>query len=699
MAYTYAYKPKVKSRSEVGSSRDVLREERQGLLATGGNGDDWQATRASLVRPVVQAGRQGGYGAVAAGNGGPRSEAPSFRSKAKTLLSAGDGMTADLTFENVSVISVPKNGSRDDTRNLTQLLNNVSGTVRAGEVMAVMGASGAGKSTLMNVLTNRNLSDNLMIDGIVKVNGTELGSAISKISGYVQQDDVFFPTLSVREHMEFQAALRIGRLLTKQERYQRIDELLNLMGLTKCQHTRIGLPGIEKSISGGESKRLAFATELIVNPAILFCDEPTTGLDSFMAEQVVNVLRQLAKRGKTIICVIHQPASHVFNMFSRLLLLAEGRVAYHGSCDGALRFFESLNFPCPESYNAAEHYIKTLAIAGGHVAECKEKVNAICDAFERSPDAAEVRKSIDVATGHEQDLRSVMLFDQTPSYRVSALVQLRWLVWRAMLDNMRNPDMFRVRTIQKIVVAVIYGMVYLHGVKPTQEGIQNINGALFLYMTENSFAPMLDLVAVFQRGIALFKREYAAYMYRLSIYYLAQVLGWLPSFAIDASVFCVITYFMVGLVPEWYKFLITFVICIITANVAAASGSLVSTISPSIDVGLVIAPTLTVIVMLFGGGVYLKLKTLPPYLAWLQWLSWFRYGNEILGIVHWQGVTNITCSADPQLPCITTGAEVMADNQYDPAKLGFDFGMLAALYAGFHLCAYFVLYTKNRKRN
>ena len=89
--------------------------------------------------------------------------------------------------------------------------------------------SGAGKSTLMNVLTSRNLSDNLLIDGAVRVNGTELGSSISKISGYVQQDDIFFPTLSVREHMEFQAALRIGRLLTKEERLQRIDELLNLV--------------------------------------------------------------------------------------------------------------------------------------------------------------------------------------------------------------------------------------------------------------------------------------------------------------------------------------------------------------------------------------------------------------------------------------------------------------------------------------
>ncbi|GAU98961.1 hypothetical protein RvY_10030 [Ramazzottius varieornatus] len=629
-----------------------------------------------------------------------RSRRGTYRSKARTLLSAGDGLQANLTFENINVVSVPNKRDDDGLAKSVQLLNNVSGIVRSGEVTAVMGASGAGKSTLMNVLTYRNLSDNLLIDGSVKVNGVELGPAISQISGYVQQDDLFFPTLTVREHMQFQAALRIGRLLTTQERENRIDDLLTLMGLKKCQYTRIGVPGVEKSLSGGESKRLAFATELIVNPAILFCDEPTTGLDAFMAEQVVHVLQQLARQGKTIICVIHQPASHVFNMFTRLLLLAEGRVAYHGSPDGGLKFFTSIGYPCPESFNGAEHFIKTLAITSDRIVECKEKVNGICDLFDRSSDAAEVRRAIEETNGRrsEIEMRSVFVSDQESSYRVSALVQLKWLIWRSMLDNIRNPDMFRVRTVQKIVIAIIYGLVYMGGVKPTQEGIQNVNGALFLYMTENSFAPMLDLVAVFQRGIALFKREHSAYMYRLSIYYLSQIIGWLPSFAVDASVFCVITYFMVGLVPDWYKFLVTFVICIITANVAAASGSLVSAVSPNVDVGLVIAPTVTVVVMLFGGGVYLKLKTLPPYLRWIQWFSWFRYGNEILGVTHWDGVANITCPADPTMPCIQTGAEVMVDNEYNPAKLRFDFGMLAALYAGFHLCAYLALYRKYGRR-
>ena len=112
-----------------------------------------------------------------------------------------------------------------------------------------------------------------------------------------------------------------------------MDIVLTQLGLLKCQNTRIGVVGVKKGISGklpkllllrtlgGEGRRLTFACELLSNPAILFCDEPTTGLDSFMAENVVQVLSKLAKNGRTIICTIHQPASQLFMMFDSVMFL------------------------------------------------------------------------------------------------------------------------------------------------------------------------------------------------------------------------------------------------------------------------------------------------------------------------------------------------------------------------------------------
>ncbi len=97
-----------------------------------------------------------------------------------------------------------------------------------------------------------------------------------------------------------------------------------------------------KGISGGERRRLAFACELLTDPNLLFCDEPTSGLDSYMAMILVESMRELANRGKTIICTIHQPSSEIFEKFDRLCLLAEGKLAYIGPTANAPQFFGEL---------------------------------------------------------------------------------------------------------------------------------------------------------------------------------------------------------------------------------------------------------------------------------------------------------------------------------------------------------------------
>ena len=111
------------------------------------------------------------------------------------------------------------------------------------------------------------------------------------------------------------------------------------MGLGKSADTLIGVVGRIKGISGGEMKRLALASELLTNPSLMFCDEPTSGLDSFTSATVVDALKQLAQEGRTVICTIHQPSSQIYAEFDRLLLMAEGKMAYLGDTDKAHNFF------------------------------------------------------------------------------------------------------------------------------------------------------------------------------------------------------------------------------------------------------------------------------------------------------------------------------------------------------------------------
>ena len=148
--------------------------------------------------------------------------------------------------------------------------------------------------------------------------------------------------------------------------------------MKKCEDTIIGNPekGL-KGISGGERRRLAFACEMITNPNLMFFDEPTSGLDSFMALSMVESMRKLAKEGKTIICTIHQPSSEVFEKFDRLLLMAEGRLAYLGPLKDANTFFASQGFACPRNYNPADFYIQNLAMVVANREASLERINVL----------------------------------------------------------------------------------------------------------------------------------------------------------------------------------------------------------------------------------------------------------------------------------------------------------------------------------
>jgi ABC-type multidrug transport system ATPase subunit len=120
-------------------------------------------------------------------------------------------------------------------------------------------------------------------------------TSLTAVSAYIQQDDLFIGSLTPREHLEFLSRVRMDRDVPQEQRRRRVDEVIRELGLTKCENTLIGVAGRFKSISGGEAKRLAFASEVLTNPPLLFCDEPTSGLDSYMAQNVVETLKYIGQ--------------------------------------------------------------------------------------------------------------------------------------------------------------------------------------------------------------------------------------------------------------------------------------------------------------------------------------------------------------------------------------------------------------------
>ncbi|HLG33911.1 MAG TPA: ATP-binding cassette domain-containing protein [Bacteroidia bacterium] len=200
-------------------------------------------------------------------------------------------------------------------------LHSFTFSVSSGNLVAVMGGSGAGKSTLLNVLNGSEPPSK----GHVHINGINLHVEKKKsegIIGNIPQDDLLIEDLTVYQNLFYNAKLCFGNL-DENEIKRRVETTLDSLGLTETKHLRVGNV-LNKTISGGQRKRLNIALELIREPSILFVDEPTSGLSSRDAENVMDLLKQLSNSGKLVFVVIHQPSSDVFRMFDKLLLLDNG---------------------------------------------------------------------------------------------------------------------------------------------------------------------------------------------------------------------------------------------------------------------------------------------------------------------------------------------------------------------------------------
>lgn len=217
-------------------------------------------------------------------------------------------------------------------------LRNINLSEEHGKLIGIMGASGAGKTTLLNVLTGiENPSA-----GEVVINGINLHTQHDKIEGvigYIPQDDLLIEELTVFENLYYNAKLCF-KDKTEEELISLVDKTLASLGLLDRKMLKVGSP-LNKTISGGQRKRLNIALELIREPSILFVDEPTSGLSSRDSENVMDLLRELALKGKLIFVVIHQPSSDIYKMFDKMIILdTGGYLIYYGNPVEAVTFFK-----------------------------------------------------------------------------------------------------------------------------------------------------------------------------------------------------------------------------------------------------------------------------------------------------------------------------------------------------------------------
>jgi len=211
----------------------------------------------------------------------------------------------------------------------------------SGQLIAIMGGSGTGKSTLMNLL-NGNLEPSR---GKILVNGFDLYRDKFKLEGligYVPQDDLLFEELSVFENLYYNAKLCF-RDYSEKNILDTVHRILDDLGLSEIRDLQVGSV-LNKFISGGQRKRLNIALEIMREPAVLFVDEPTSGLSSSDSEMVMLLLKELTIKGKLVFCTIHQPSSEIFKMLDKLWVLDKGGYPiYNGNPIDAIEYFKTLS--------------------------------------------------------------------------------------------------------------------------------------------------------------------------------------------------------------------------------------------------------------------------------------------------------------------------------------------------------------------
>lgn len=360
------------------------------------------------------------------------------------------------------------------------ILDGVDGWVKPGQVTALMGASGAGKTTLLNALSER-LTSGTITDGTRMVNGKHLDSSFQRSIGYVQQQDLHLQTSTVREALNFSAYLRQPACVSREEKHEYVEYIIDLLEMRPYADAVVGVAG--EGLNVEQRKRLTIGVELVAKPSLLvFLDEPTSGLDSQTAWSICKLIRKLADHGQAILCTIHQPSAMLMKEFDRLLFLQRGgKTVYFGdlgeNSQTLIDYFESYGAPkCPPDANPAEWMLEVIGAAPGSTAN-----QDYYQVWLNSKEYQQVHAELDKM---ELELAKIPEPEDPERFKLYAtgfLHQYSLVLKRVLEQNWRTPSYTYSKLLLVVTASLFNGFVFFKAHK-TQQGLQNQMFSVFMFL-------------------------------------------------------------------------------------------------------------------------------------------------------------------------------------------------------------------------
>ncbi|XP_019865848.1 ATP-binding cassette sub-family G member 1 isoform X2 [Aethina tumida] len=501
-----------------------------------------------------------------------------------------------------------------------QIVKGVSGKFNSGELTAIMGPSGAGKTSLLNILTGFQRSGT---EGTIRCSGSKNvkkgALQYKKECCYILQDDQLAPFFTVEEIMNIAANLKLGNISDKAKKFLILD-ILETLGLSMCLTTRC------LRLSGGQKKRLSIALELIDNPPIMFLDEPTTGLDSSSSTQCIQMLKKLAREGRTIVCTIHQPSASLFELFDHVFVMAEGYCVYQGASSNTVAYLSSVGFNCPQYHNPADYL---LEVANGEYGNFTE-------VLAKAAQEKKWRKNVTIPKLELEDQNNYPTIGADEPIYESKEVRHQYtppseinkfliLLHRTFLQIYRDWTISHLKLFLHVLVGIFLGVFYQNA---GQDGSKTINNVGFLIVSAVylCYTSLMPAVLKFPSELAVLKKERFNNWYKLKTYYAAFLVSDIPIQIIFSLAYTTTSYLISSQPYELSRFLRVQGILSLVALTASSLGIVLGTLVNPIN-GTFLGAILTCL-MLSVAGFLVIFTHMPKVMYALTYISYISFAME-----------------------------------------------------------------------
>jgi len=556
------------------------------------------------------------------------------------------------------------------------ILSDVSVSLSRGQLVAIIGPSGCGKSTLLNIMAGElvlgshqgavRATGSIFADGEPLTAGT--AARLRRCVGYVAQDDELLSTLSVREAVRFSAALRLPAGADVEAA---VTSVLAQLDLRRVADSRIGGANASRGVSGGERRRVSVAQELVVDPSVLFLDEPSSGLDSYTAGALIETLARLASEGRIVVATVHQPSFDAYSRFSSVLLLARGVALWQGAPSDAHAALAAAGLSCPEGVNVADKLLQVACTPG----DC----DALLESRRLGPATAETRMADNAASPRSDRLLALQHVSRQQACCAatkSAGAELRILFRRELAHYARSPALLATHVAVAALLALWIGVVYFR-VKADLSGFQNRAGAAFFTAISFGFAA-LSALELFIAGRPLLRKEAHRYFHPLSYFLVKVAADGVFLRLIPAALYGVILYFMMGWAASATKFFVFMAALLLTAVSTSALAIAVSMLVSTTGVGTVVMSFILLQMAIFGGFLS-NTSSMPQPVAWLRFLSLFFYAFESMLANELDGLhLDFTVSGFVSVKGVD-GSSFLTTLELNPQRIGMDLICLLCL--------------------